>query len=98
MGNYSIRPIINVPSDHDAQSITLHSFNLRPPTKKCMLIRQINEHTFQRLLNIKRELFIACTNSNNLALINHYKRYCKILSAVIRKPKNLIMQIKLKNP
>jgi hypothetical protein len=27
-------PIINGLSDHDAQSITLHSFNLSPPTKK----------------------------------------------------------------
>jgi hypothetical protein len=34
MGNYSICPIISGLSDHDAQSITLHSFNLRPPTKK----------------------------------------------------------------
>jgi hypothetical protein len=38
MGNYSICPIINGLSDHDAQSITLHSFNVRPPTKKCMLV------------------------------------------------------------
>ena len=38
MGNYSICPIINGLSDHDVQSITLHSFNLRPPTKKCMLL------------------------------------------------------------
>jgi hypothetical protein len=44
MGNYSIYPIINGLSDHDAQSITLHSFNPSPPTKKCMLIRKINEH------------------------------------------------------
>jgi hypothetical protein len=36
----------------------------------------------------KRELFIACRNSNNPDLINHYKRYCKNLSAVI-KPKKL---------
>jgi len=34
MGNYSICLIINGLSDHDAQSITSHSFNLRPPTKK----------------------------------------------------------------
>ena len=33
MGNYSICPIINGLSDHDAQSIILHSFNLTPPTK-----------------------------------------------------------------
>ena len=33
MGNYSICPIINGLSDHDAQSIKLHSFNQRPPPK-----------------------------------------------------------------
>jgi hypothetical protein len=44
MGNYLIRPIINGLSDHDAQSITLYSFNMSPPTKK-KLIRNINEHT-----------------------------------------------------
>ena len=50
MGNYSICPIINGLSDHDAQSVTLHSFNLRPPTKKCVLIRKINEHTINGFL------------------------------------------------
>jgi hypothetical protein len=50
MGNYSVCPIINGLSDHDAQSITLHSFNLRLPTKKCMLIRKINEHTINDFL------------------------------------------------
>ena len=33
-GNYSISPITNGLSDHDAQIITFHSFSLRPPTKK----------------------------------------------------------------
>ena len=34
MGNYSISPIINGLSDHDAQLIILHSYNSRPPSKK----------------------------------------------------------------
>jgi hypothetical protein len=34
----------------NAQSIILHSFNLRPPTKKYMLIRKINEHTINDFL------------------------------------------------
>jgi hypothetical protein len=34
MRYYSICPIINGLSDHVAQSITLHSFNLSPPTIK----------------------------------------------------------------
>ena len=51
MGNYSICPIIDGPSDHDAQSITLHSFNLRAPPKKCVLITKINEHAINDFLN-----------------------------------------------
>ena len=50
MGNCSICPVINGLSDHDAQSITLHSFNWRPPTKKYILISKINEHTINDLL------------------------------------------------
>jgi len=37
----------------------------------------------------KIKLFIACRNSNNLELINHYKRYCKILSFAIKEAKKL---------
>jgi len=51
MGNYSICPIINGLSDHDDQSIPLHSFKQRPPSKKCMLIRKINEHSINYFLN-----------------------------------------------
>jgi hypothetical protein len=49
-------------------------------------------------LKHKRELFIASRNSNNLDLINHYKRYCKILSVFKEAKKNCIMQTKFKNP
>jgi hypothetical protein len=37
----------------------------------------------------KRELFIACKDSNNLYLLNYYKKYCKILSEVIKEAKKL---------
>jgi exonuclease III len=50
MGNYSIFPIINGLSDHDAQLIILHSYNLRPPSKKYMLMRKINDHTINDFL------------------------------------------------
>ena len=50
MGNYSICPINNGLSDHDAQPIILHSFNSRPPMKKCTLITKINEHTINDFL------------------------------------------------
>lgn len=46
--------------------------------------------------NRKRELFIATRNSNNLALIKHYKRYCKILSIVIKEAKKLYYANKIK--
>ena len=39
MGNYSISPIINGLSDHDAQLITLHSYNSRPPLNKYTLFQ-----------------------------------------------------------
>ena len=43
----------------------------------------------------KRELFIACRNSNNLDLINYYKKYCKILSAVVKEAKKLNYEDKI---
>ena len=50
MGNYSISPIINGLSDHDAQLIILHSYNSRPPSKKYRLIRNINDHMINDFL------------------------------------------------
>ena len=50
VGKYSICPIINGLSDHDAQSITLHSISSRPPTKKYILSRKINEYTINDFL------------------------------------------------
>ena len=44
----------------------------------------------------KRELFIACKNNNNQELLKHYKRYCKILSAVIKEAKKLNYAYKIK--
>jgi hypothetical protein len=32
---------------------------------------------------------LSCRNSNNLVLKNYYKKYCKILPAVIKEAKNL---------
>jgi hypothetical protein len=44
-GSYSICPIINVLSDHDAQSITFNAINLKLYTKQFKVIRKINKHT-----------------------------------------------------
>jgi len=50
MGNYTISPIINGLSDHDAQFITLYSYTMRPPSKNYRLIRNINDHTINDFL------------------------------------------------
>ena len=50
MGNYTISPIINGLSDHDAQFITLYSSNMRPTSKNYRSIRNINDHTINYFL------------------------------------------------
>jgi hypothetical protein len=42
IGNYSISPITNGLSDHDAEFITLHSIGVSRTRKKGVLIRKIN--------------------------------------------------------
>ena len=49
MRDYTICPTINGLSDHDAQSISIHSFIQRPPNKKYRFTRKINEHTMTSL-------------------------------------------------
>ena len=50
MRDYTICPIINGLSDHDAQSISIHSFIQKPPHKKYRFTRKINEHTINDFL------------------------------------------------
>jgi hypothetical protein len=50
MSEHSICQIINGLSDHDAQSISTHTFNLEPPPKKYRFIRKINEYTLNDFL------------------------------------------------
>jgi len=50
MSDYSICPIINGLSDHNAQSILIHFFNLRPSPNKYRFIRKINEYTLHDFL------------------------------------------------
>jgi len=45
MDNYTISPIINGLSDHDAQSIILYSYIPRPSSKIYRLIKNINDYT-----------------------------------------------------
>jgi len=43
-----------------------------------------------------RVLFTACRTNNNPDLLKHYKRYCKILSVVIKEAKKLNFADKIK--
>jgi hypothetical protein len=48
--SYSIYPIINRLSDHDARSITFNTITLKPPIKQVMEIRKINKYTINYFL------------------------------------------------
>jgi hypothetical protein len=47
---YSVCPIINGLSDHDAQSITFNSVTLKLPTKQVMEMRKIHKYTINDFL------------------------------------------------
>jgi len=49
--NYSICPIINGLSDHDAQLITLNTISLKPPTKQIVEIRIFYKNSINDFLN-----------------------------------------------
>ena len=50
MSNYSISPVLNGLSDHDAQLLKLLSYNIKLPLHKFILIRQITDHTVNDFL------------------------------------------------
>ena len=49
--DYTLCPIINGLSDHDAQLITLNTTNLKPPTKYLKTIRSFDENSLNDFLN-----------------------------------------------
>jgi hypothetical protein len=54
VSNYSINPVINGLSDHDAQVVTFHSLSLGPQIKKlCQLGRLLNLQYNLQSLEIK---------------------------------------------
>ena len=66
IGDYTIYPIINGFSDHDAQSITFHAINPKPR----MLVRRINEHTINDfLLKLSYETWDTVFSSNDVNVI-----------------------------
>ena len=81
MGNYPISPIINGLTDHDAQLITLHSDNSRPPSKKYRLMRDINDHTmndFLTKLSYKTWDTIFSTDDVNIMFNSFLDTYLKM--------------------
>jgi hypothetical protein len=48
--DYSIRPIINGLSNHDAQSITFNTINMKSYAKQFKIIRKINKYTIDDFL------------------------------------------------
>jgi hypothetical protein len=67
VGNYSINPVINGLSDHDAQVVTFHSLSLGPQIKKFMSIRKITELTINDfLLKLSYETWDTVFSAENV--------------------------------
>jgi len=66
------------------------------PLKRVHITKKIKNKNWITL-GILTSFNHACRNSHNIDLINHYKRYRKILSIVIKEATKLNIQIKLKN-
>jgi hypothetical protein len=84
VGNYSICPIINGLSDHDAQSITLHSISSRPPTKKYILCRKINEYRindFLLKLSYETQGSVFSSDNVNIAFNSFLDSYLNIFNS-----------------
>jgi len=145
--DYSVIPLANDLSDHDAQILTIKT-SVQNQSDRLKTIRKVDKHTinefiyalsneswdnvfnkndvnfvFNSFLNTfkknfhssfplirtksrnykfnwitvgiktsckrKRELFILLRNSNNLALKQYYKKYCKILGKIIKEAKRM---------
>jgi hypothetical protein len=64
---YSIKPIINGLSDHDAQVLTFFSLRLRPPNNKNMLIGKITERAINYLfLKLSYETLATIFSTDNV--------------------------------
>ncbi|PNF30487.1 hypothetical protein B7P43_G10883 [Cryptotermes secundus] len=66
-GNYSIKPIINGLSDHDAQVVIFHSFNFRPSIKKSIMMRKITDLAVNDfLLKLSHEAWDTVFSTDNV--------------------------------
>jgi hypothetical protein len=79
--DYSMIPIINGLSDHDAQSITLTTINMNPYVKEFKIIRKINKQSIEVfLINLSYETWdqIFSTENVNEMLNSFLDIYLKI--------------------
>jgi len=77
----------------------LRIFNSSFPLKRVYTTKKNNNWITLGILTSckrKRELYLACRSSKNPDSINHYKKYCKILSVVIKEAKKLRYAEKIK--
>ena len=82
--NYSISPITNGLSDHDAQSITLHSIGVCRTGKKYILTRKINACTINDfILKLSHENWDSVFSSDNVnvAFNSFLDSYLKIFNS-----------------
>ena len=100
MSDYSICPIINGLSDHDAQSILIRSYNLRPPSKKYRFVRKINEYTLHDfLIKFSYENWdtVFSTDDVNMMFNSFLDTYIKIANASFPLKRVSIIKTNTKN-
>jgi hypothetical protein len=89
--DYSISPIINVLSDHDAQSITLNKININLYAKQFKIIREINKQTIgDFLIKLSYETWDPIFSSENVnEMLNLFlDTYLKIYYSSFPQKKN----------
>jgi hypothetical protein len=96
INNYSICPIINRLSDHDAQSITLNAIILKPSTRQIMEIRKFDKNSINDFLtNLSYETWDITISSENINIMfnTFLGTYLKIFYSSFLLKKSLL-QIK----
>ncbi|MDR0318556.1 MAG: hypothetical protein LBI09_00785 [Nitrososphaerota archaeon] len=96
--DYSVCPIINGLSDHDAQLITFNTISLKPPIKQIMEIRKFDKNSINDLLNkLSYETWDTTFSSKdvNVMLNAFLDTYLKIFhsSFPLKKYKRLLKEM-----
>jgi hypothetical protein len=70
LDNYSVRPIINGLSEHEAQSITSNTINMKVRAKQFKIIRKTNKHTVNNfLINLSYGTWDSTFSSDDVNII-----------------------------